>query len=155
MARGFACVSKMWIGRSSHYGGDGKSNKNRIATLPEWFCRRRWIINIPMRGRNERDFGCSLRLLVARPGGVICRHQVHEANLQRSVKLARETAGLVQPVTPHSLRHGDGIRCFAPCGEVSLNTKFWYLGWLLWFVYPWCREPEGRPELMMDKVTKT
>lgn len=37
--------------------------------------------------------------------GVIRRHHVNEANLQRAVKLAREAAGIGQPVTPHTLRH--------------------------------------------------
>jgi integron integrase len=37
--------------------------------------------------------------------GVIRRHHVNEANLQRAVKMARATAGIEQPVTPHTLRH--------------------------------------------------
>ena len=37
--------------------------------------------------------------------GVIRRHHVNEANLQRAVKCAREVAGIEQPVTPHTLRH--------------------------------------------------
>ncbi len=37
--------------------------------------------------------------------GVIRRHHVNEANLQRAVKMAREVAALDQPVTPHTLRH--------------------------------------------------
>lgn len=37
--------------------------------------------------------------------GVIRRHHVNEANLQRAVKMAREAAGIAQIVTPHTLRH--------------------------------------------------
>lgn len=37
--------------------------------------------------------------------GVVRRHHVNEANLQRAVKMAREVAGIDQPVTPHTLRH--------------------------------------------------
>lgn len=37
--------------------------------------------------------------------GIIRRHHVNEANLQRAVKMAREAAGIGQPVTPHTLRH--------------------------------------------------
>lgn len=37
--------------------------------------------------------------------GAIRRHHMNEANLQRAVKVAREAAGIEQPVTPHTLRH--------------------------------------------------
>lgn len=37
--------------------------------------------------------------------GVVRRHHVNEGNLQRAVKMAREVAGITQPVTPHTLRH--------------------------------------------------
>ena len=37
--------------------------------------------------------------------GAIRRHHVNEGNLQRAVKMAREAAGIEQPVTPHTLRH--------------------------------------------------
>lgn len=37
--------------------------------------------------------------------GVRRRHHIYEGRVQRTVKLARERAGLVQQATPHTLRH--------------------------------------------------
>ena len=40
-----------------------------------------------------------------RVSGAVCRHHVHEVNLQRAVKAAAAAAGVNKAVTPHTFRH--------------------------------------------------
>ena len=48
------------------------------------------------------------RLSVDPRSGVVRRHHLHESSLQKAVKEAARLAGIVKPVSPHTLRH-----CFA------------------------------------------
>jgi integron integrase len=67
--------------------------------------------------------------------GVVVRYRMHEANVQRAIKLAREKLGI--SVLPHELRHGYATHCLERgtnpraiqqvMGHYSLETTMGYL----------------------------
>jgi integron integrase len=127
-------VKDVDFGRNEIIVHDGKGFKDRVTVLPESLKAGLQLHLERVRARHQKDlaegFGrvslpnalarkfpntpkewCwqfvfpAASIISDRATGELCRHHVHEVNVQRAVKAAVALVRLSKPVTPHTFRH--------------------------------------------------
>ncbi len=127
-------VKDVDFGRNEITIHDGKGFKDRMTMLPEILKPALQLHLERVRGMHRKDLEAGLgrvslphalarkyqnanrewcwqfvfpapSTIRERDSGVVCRHHLHEVNVQRAVKAAATAAGVSKTVTPHTFRH--------------------------------------------------